>query len=59
MARADLRTLAELLEHRTLQRIMRYSHLAAEHQASAVDRLVPAGGRMVKIGDWQICSEIS
>ena len=47
MARADLRTLAELLEHRTLQMVMRYSHLAPEHQASAVDRLVPAGGRMV------------
>jgi integrase len=47
MAGVDLRTVAELLGHRTLQMVMRYSHLAPEHQASAVDRLVPGGGRMV------------
>ncbi len=41
MAGVDLRTVAELLGHRTLQMVMRYSHLALEHQASAVDRLVP------------------
>ena len=40
MAGVDLRTTAELLGHRTLQMAMRYSHLAPEHQASAVDRLV-------------------
>jgi site-specific recombinase XerD len=40
MAGVDLRTVAELLRHRTLQMIMRYSHLAPEHQTSAVDRLV-------------------
>ena len=27
--------------------VMRYAHLAPEHQALAVDRLVPGGGRMV------------
>jgi hypothetical protein len=42
MAAVDLRTVAELLGHRTLQMVMRYSHLAPEHQASAVDRLVTA-----------------
>jgi site-specific recombinase XerD len=42
MAGVDLRTVAELLGHRTLQMVMRYSHLALEHQASAVDRLVKA-----------------
>jgi integrase len=47
MAGVDLRTVAELLGHRTLQMVMRYAHLAPEHQASAVDRLVPAKGRMV------------
>jgi integrase len=47
MAGVDLRTVAELLGHRTLQMVMRYSHLAPEHQASAVDRLVPTGGRVV------------
>jgi site-specific recombinase XerD len=40
MAGVDLRTVAELLGHRTLQMVMRYSHLAPEHQASAVDRPV-------------------
>jgi len=47
MAGVDLRTVAELLGHRTLQMVMRNAHLAPEHQASAVDRLVPAEGRMV------------
>jgi integrase len=40
MAGVDLRTVAQLLGHRTLQMVMRYSHLALEHLASAVDRLV-------------------
>jgi integrase len=43
MAELDRRTVAELLGHRTLQMVMRYSHLAPEHQTSAVDRLVSAG----------------
>ena len=47
VAGVDLRTVAELLGHRTLQMVMRYSDLAPEHQASAVDRLVPATGRVV------------
>jgi integrase len=47
MAGVDLRTVAEPLGHRTLQMVMRYSHLAPEHQASAVDRLVPSEGRVV------------
>ncbi len=45
MAGVDLRTVAELLGHKTLQMIMRYSHLAPEHQVSAVERLVKAGKR--------------
>jgi hypothetical protein len=44
MAGVDLRTVAELLGHRTLQMVMRYSHLAPEHQASAADRLVNRKG---------------
>jgi site-specific recombinase XerD len=47
MAGVDLRTVAELLGHRKLQMIIRYSHLAPEHRASIVDRLVPAEGRVV------------
>jgi integrase len=46
MAGVNLRTVAELLGHRTPQMVMRYAHLSPEHQASAVDRLVPRGGRM-------------
>jgi hypothetical protein len=42
MAGVGLRTVAELLEHRTLQMVMRYAHLTPEHQALAVDRLVCA-----------------
>jgi integrase len=45
MAGVDLRTVAELLGHRTLQMVMRYSHLAPEHQTSAVDRLVNFQGQ--------------
>jgi integrase len=45
MAGVDLRTVAELLGHRTLQMVMRYSHLAPEHQTSAVDRLVDFQGQ--------------
>ena len=51
MAGVDLRTVAELLGHRTLQMVMRYSHLAPEHQASAVDRLVGAGDQTDTISD--------
>ncbi|MGA7343431.1 MAG: tyrosine-type recombinase/integrase [Terracidiphilus sp.] len=46
MAGVDLRTVAELLGHGPLQMVMRYAHLAPEHQVSAVDRPVPADGRM-------------
>src|SRR5438874_13362968 len=45
MARVDLPTVVELLGHRALQMVMRYSHLAPEHQSSAVDRLVNTGNR--------------
>lgn len=44
MAGVDLRTVAELLGHRSLQMVYRYSHLAPEHNADAVDRLVSVSG---------------
>ena len=40
MAGTDIRTVAELMGHRTLQMTMRYAHLAPEHKAAAVDKLV-------------------
>lgn len=45
MAGVDLRTVGELLGHRTPGMTWRYSHLAPSHQQQAVDRLVPAGVR--------------
>jgi site-specific recombinase XerD len=40
MAGVDLRTVAEPLGYRTLQMVTLHSHLAPEHQTSAVDRMV-------------------
>ena len=45
MALVNLRTVAELLGNRTLQMVMRYSDLAGEHQAAAVDKLVDVGDK--------------
>jgi site-specific recombinase XerD len=39
MAGVDLRTVAQLLGHRTLQMVMRYSHLSQSHELAAVERL--------------------
>jgi site-specific recombinase XerD len=47
MAGVDLRTVAELAGHATIQMTMRYAHLAPSHTASAVDRLVPVASRPV------------
>lgn len=40
MAGVDLRTVAELMGHKTIQMTMRYAHLAPAHQLAAVERLV-------------------
>jgi hypothetical protein len=42
MAGVDLRTVAELMGHSSIQMTMRYAHLAPQHNRAAVDRLVPA-----------------
>ncbi len=43
MKGVDLRTLGELLGHRSFQMTMRYTHLAADHKRSAVTRLDKPG----------------
>jgi integrase len=40
MAGVDIRTVGELLGHKSLAMTMRYAHLAPAHNAAAVDRLV-------------------
>jgi site-specific recombinase XerD len=40
MSGVDLRSVGELLGHRTLVMVMRYSHLAPGHLREAVSRLV-------------------
>ena len=42
MAGVDIRTVADLMGHATIQMTMRYAHLAPAHNQSAVDRLVPS-----------------
>jgi len=41
MAGVDLRTVAELMGHSSIQMTMRYAHLTPQHNRAAVDRLVP------------------
>jgi integrase len=46
MAGVDRQTVAEILGHRTFQMVMRYIHLAPEHQIDAVERLINSRNRM-------------
>lgn len=43
MASVDLRTVAQLLGHKTLQMVMRYAHLSQLHELAAVERLCKTG----------------
>jgi integrase len=45
MAGVGIRTVAELMGHKTLTVTMRYAHLAPDHQRAAVDRLEPTATR--------------
>ena len=48
MEGVDIRTVAQLMGHSTIQMTMRYSHLAPEHSQTAVERLVPSGQLVTK-----------
>jgi integrase len=43
MAGVDIRTIAQLMGHATIQMSMRYAHLSPDHNQAAVDRLVGFG----------------
>ncbi len=43
MAGVDIRTLQELMGHKTIQMTVRYAHLAPRHQLEAVQRLCDTG----------------
>ena len=43
MAGVDLRTLAEILGHKTLQMVLRYTHFLNDHKLKAVDRINSLG----------------
>jgi len=47
MAGVDLRTVAELMGHKTIQMTMRYAHLAPAHNLAAVERLIPGAGKVL------------
>jgi site-specific recombinase XerD len=53
MAGVDLRTVAELMGHKTIQMTMRYAHLAPAHQLSAVEKLVPGASATRSATDEQ------
>jgi uncharacterized protein (DUF305 family) len=40
MKRVDLRTVQELMGHKTIAMTLKYAHLSPEHQMEAVQRLV-------------------
>ena len=49
MAGVDIRTVAQLMGHATIQMTMRYSHLAPEHNRAAVDCLLSSAGLVTKL----------
>jgi integrase len=52
MAGVDIRTVAELMGHRTIQMTMRYAHLAPAHTLAAVEKLVTTTWTDTKTDTW-------
>jgi integrase len=51
MAGVDIRTVAELMGHKSLQMTMRYAHLAPQHNAAAVAKLDKGVSNVAKASD--------
>ena len=51
MAGVDLRTVQELMGHKTIQMTVRYAHLAPKHQLAAVQRLCDTGAAQAAASD--------
>ena len=51
MAGVDLRTVQELMGHKTIQMTVRYAHLAPKHQLAAVQRLCDTGTALAAPSD--------
>ncbi len=51
MAGVDLRTVQELMGHKTIQMTVRYAHLAPKHQLAAVQRLCDTGAALAAPSD--------
>ena len=63
MAGVDIRTVQELMGHKTIQVTLRYAHLAPQHQLEAVQRLCDTNGAQsgatdtrTSTGDLSRCS---
>ena len=53
MAGVDIRTVADLMGHQSIQMTMRYAHLAPAHRLAAVERLVEVSTDTKTDTDWQ------
>ena len=51
MAGVDLRTVQELMGHKTIQMTVRYAHLAPQHRLAAVQRLCDTEAVQKKASD--------
>jgi site-specific recombinase XerD len=59
MAGIDLRTVQELMGHKTIQMTVRYAHLAPKHQLAAVQRLCDTGTAQKAASDTRTDTGIS